>query len=47
MDPGSGELDPDRPGIDAKALGATLLALGDVDPAAHITKPEILTGVLS
>jgi hypothetical protein len=47
VDPASGELDESRAGIDAKALGATLLALGDVDPAEHMTSPEIITGVLS
>jgi uncharacterized protein (DUF1501 family) len=47
IDPISAELDPARPGIDAGALGATLLALADVDPAEHLINPEILSGVLS
>lgn len=46
-DPASGEPDPSRPGVDAAALGATLLALGGADPAAHVEAPEVLTGVLS
>ncbi len=47
VDPASGDLDPDRPGIDARAFGATLLALGGVDPAEHMTSPEIIEGVLA
>ena len=47
VDLASGELDQNAPGIDAKALGSTLLALGDVDPAAYITKPEVIQGVLA
>ena len=47
VDPASGDLDPNRLGIDATALGATLLQLGGVDPAEHIQNPEVLTGVLS
>jgi uncharacterized protein (DUF1501 family) len=46
-DPGSGELDPARPGVDAKMLGATLLTLGDVDPAAALPGVDIIAGALS
>lgn len=47
VDPRSGERDPSRAGIDARAVGATLLALGGVDPADHIEHPEVIEGVLS
>jgi len=47
VDPKSGEPDPSRKGIDAKILGATLLALGGVDPAEYISKPEVIEGVLA
>lgn len=47
VDPASGDLDPERPGIDARAFGATLLALGGVDPAEHMARPEIIEGVLA
>lgn len=46
-DPASGELDPNRVGIDAKSLGATLLALGGVDPGKYIISPEVIEGVLT
>jgi uncharacterized protein (DUF1501 family) len=46
VDPASGELDPARAGIDAKSFGATLLALGDVDPGQYLGSAEVLTGVL-
>ena len=46
VDPKSGELDNTRAGIGAKTLGATLLALGNVDPSAYITDPEVIQGVL-
>ena len=47
VDPASGELDPSRPGIDARALGATLLALGGVDPGEHMQSPELIEAVLT
>ncbi len=47
VDPASGEADPARPGIDARVLGATLLALGGVDPTEHIRDAEIVEGVLA
>jgi uncharacterized protein (DUF1501 family) len=47
VDPKSGEKQTSRPGIDAKSLGATLLALGDVDPGAFMKSPEVITGVLT
>ncbi|HHH11046.1 MAG TPA: DUF1501 domain-containing protein, partial [Sorangium sp.] len=47
VNPATGELDSARPGIDARAFGATLLALGDVDPGEYLLNPEVLTGVLA
>lgn len=47
VDPRSGDLDPSRPGIDARALGATLLALGGVDPGEHMQSPEVIEAVLA
>ena len=47
VDPATGELDNARAGIDAQAFGATLLALGDIDPGEYINKPDVLTGVLA
>jgi uncharacterized protein (DUF1501 family) len=46
-DPKSGDLDPKRPGVDAKSFGATLLALADVDPLEHVAGAEVITGVLA
>jgi uncharacterized protein (DUF1501 family) len=46
-DPATGELDPDRSGVDAKSLGATLLTLGGLDPAQLLNNAEVLEGVLS
>ena len=43
----TGELDASKTGIDAKSLGATLLALGDVDPRDYMTDPEVIEGVLA
>ncbi|MCA9621268.1 MAG: DUF1501 domain-containing protein [Myxococcales bacterium] len=47
VDPRTAELDPSRVGIDAKSLGATLLALGDVDPSALLPGAVILEGILA
>jgi hypothetical protein len=33
--------------LSSEAVGATLLAMADIDPAAHITGVDPLTGVLS
>jgi uncharacterized protein (DUF1501 family) len=45
-DPSSGDLDPNRPGITAEEIGATLLVLGDVDAAEHLPFAEPITGIL-
>lgn len=47
VDPKSGEPDASRTGIDAKTFGATLLALGGVDPGSYVTGGEVIEGVLS
>jgi uncharacterized protein (DUF1501 family) len=47
VDPASGDPDPARAGIDAKSFGATLLALGDVDPAQYLGSADVITGVLA
>jgi hypothetical protein len=47
VDPGSGDLDPSRPGITAPAIGATLLALGGIDPGAHLPFAQPILGVLT
>ena len=36
-----GGLDPNQPGIASESLGATLLALGGLDPAAYVGAPTI------
>lgn len=46
-DPTTGEPDPSRPGILADEVGATLLALGGVDPAEHLPHVDALLGVLA
>lgn len=43
----SGELDVARPGIPAASVGATLLALGDVDPKEALPNAEPILGVLT
>jgi len=47
VDPKTGELDTTQTGISAGMLGATLLALGDIDPGQHLTSTEVLQGVLT
>lgn len=47
VDPASGEADPERRGIAAADVGATLLALGDVDPGEGIPGAEVLGGLLA
>jgi len=47
VDPKTGDLDSNRVGIDAPMLGATLLALGDVDPGQFLKNPEVVEGVLT
>ncbi len=46
VDPKSGDLDESRNGVSTKSLGATLLALGNVDPGDYLTEPEVIQGVL-
>lgn len=47
VDPKSGDQDPSRTGIDAKTFGATLLALGGVDPGSYASGGEVIEGVLA
>lgn len=47
VDPTTGEADPDRAGISTEDLGATLLALGDVDPAELLPLATPLTGLMT
>jgi hypothetical protein len=47
VDPATGDLDQERVGVDAATLGATLLALGGVDPGEHLEQPEVIEGVLA
>lgn len=46
VDPG-GDPDPSQPGIPAESVGATLLRLGDVDPAAYLRTSDPVPGVLA
>ena len=41
-----GDPDQSQPGISAEALGATLLALGDLDPEEHLRGAKPIPGVL-
>lgn len=47
VDPTTGELDENGQIISAESIGATLLALADVDPADYITGVDPLMGVVS
>jgi uncharacterized protein (DUF1501 family) len=47
VDPGSGELDPRRAAITPAQLGATLMALADLDPGRVAPGVEPLLGVLA
>ena len=47
VDPGSGETSDSAQLLSAEAVGATLLALADIDPGDHISGVDALTGVLS
>ena len=47
IDPASGEIDPDRASPSPAQLGATLLALADLDPSALGPGVEPLTGILA
>lgn len=46
VDPG-GDPDPSQPGISAESIGATLLLLGDVDPAEYLRTSDPVPGVLA
>jgi hypothetical protein len=48
VDPGSGDVDPQGSQLlSIEAVGATLLALADVDPGDHVLGVEPILGVLS
>jgi uncharacterized protein (DUF1501 family) len=47
VDAASGEADADKRGIAAADVGATLLALGGVDPGEGIAGAEVLSGLLA
>ncbi|NUO51147.1 MAG: DUF1501 domain-containing protein [Polyangiaceae bacterium] len=47
VDPNTGELDHARTGVSAETFGATLLALGDVDPAQFLPGVEPIAAVLT
>ncbi len=47
VDEATGDLDPKEVGVDPKAFGATLLALGGADPAELIPGATPIRGVLS
>jgi len=47
LDPHSGQPDVSAPLLSAESLGATLLTLGDVDPADYVPTVEPITAVLA
>lgn len=47
VDPSSGELSESGQILSAEAVGATLMALGGVDPAAYVSGVESLDGILA
>lgn len=47
VDPASGELDDGAQALSAEAVGATLLALADVDPEPYVSGVAPITGVLA
>ena len=47
VDPGTGEVDPAGPVLSAEAVGATLLALADVDPEPYVSGVEPIRGVIA
>ncbi len=47
VDPASAEVDEAGQTLSAEAVGATLLALADIDPGAYVSGVEPLTGVLA
>lgn len=47
VDPATGEVRDDAQLLSIEAIGATLLALADIDPGAHITGVDPILGVLS
>ncbi|MEM1348126.1 MAG: DUF1501 domain-containing protein [Myxococcota bacterium] len=46
VDPASGELDPKSVGISSAQLGATLLAIADIDPAGLIPNASPIQGIV-
>ena len=46
VDPGSGEVDADAQLLSAEAIGATLLALADIDPVEHVQGVMPIEGVI-
>jgi hypothetical protein len=47
VDPASGEVAPGTQALSAEAVGATLLALGGVDPGSYVSGVEPITGLLA
>ncbi len=47
VDPASGDVAASAPVLSAQAIGATLLALADVDPAGFVTGAEPIRGVIA
>jgi uncharacterized protein (DUF1501 family) len=46
VDPGSAEVVEEGPVLSAESLGATLLAMADIDPAEYVSGVEPLVGIL-
>ncbi len=47
VDPASGEVDDNSQALSAEAVGATLLALADVDPDPYVSGVQPITGVIA
>lgn len=47
LDPGTGESDPNGQVLSAESLGATLLAMADIDPSEFVPDAEPIEGILS
>lgn len=46
VDPATGDVADDGPVLSAESLGATLLAMADIDPAEYVSGVEPIVGVL-
>jgi uncharacterized protein (DUF1501 family) len=46
IDPGTGDIDSGGQLLSAEGLGATLLAMADMDPAEHVQGADAISGVL-